>query len=208
MLPNVRSFGKMRSLHNAMSLDQTGQLEEKVRAFISSSDVKEKKQLTEEIIHLLSGTGTVANGSRGGNFDAKKLKVIETYLGMGYNGRNGSNPNNAAAPILEQAYNDILNTYYMEMIVNSTVIEYAGMLYQAADKGLAVAMMPVINAMISLEIKSNKASANLIGDLSAFFSCYSQKNNNLDIFNSVTIKNGKRDRNIREGYRRPIALSV
>ena len=138
-LPDVRSFGTVNSLHTAMELDETGELLQMVTAFAQESNTATRITTVESILYRLCGTDSVAENSRGGEFDAKKLKVIESFMGEGFMGLNGANPNAAAAPILESVYNNIVEMYYFAMI-GSSIKEHMDKLGTATDaKGNTVA---------------------------------------------------------------------
>jgi Ca2+-binding RTX toxin-like protein len=114
--PNVRSYGTVNSLHNAIALDETGRLKAMVEQFVAEEDTEKRVKIVEDIIWFMCDAESVEPGSRGGNVDARKLKVIESFMGQEFMGVNGSNPNSAAAPILNNAYNNLVEMYCFSMI--------------------------------------------------------------------------------------------
>lgn len=115
-LPDVRSYGHVNSLHNAMALDETGVLQGLVEQFVSETDNDTRIRLVQRILDVICETDTVEEGSRGTCFSAKKLAVIEKFMGEDFMGVNGADPNSAAAPILENVYEQIVEMYCFAMI--------------------------------------------------------------------------------------------
>lgn len=75
-LPNVRSIGNVYSLHNAMALDETGELKSLVESFAAEEDVDKRMAIAEQILFFICGANDVAAGSRGAYIDAILLKPI------------------------------------------------------------------------------------------------------------------------------------
>lgn len=115
-MPNVRSFGTVNSLHNAIAMDDTGVLIDLINSFITESDIEKRFTIVEEIIHFICGTEKIAANSRGSYVNAKNLAVIESFMGEDFMGVNGSDPNSAAAPILNRVYTNLVEMYCFAMI--------------------------------------------------------------------------------------------
>lgn len=115
-LPNVRSYGKVNSLHAAIAMDETGELKSLVEDFVSETDNDTRLAIVEDILHFICHTEDVEDGSRGAYVNAKNLAVIEAIMGNGFMGVNGENPNSAAAPILNRVYNNLVELYCFAMI--------------------------------------------------------------------------------------------
>ncbi|HCJ41130.1 MAG TPA: hypothetical protein DHV89_06260, partial [Ruminococcus sp.] len=126
-LPNVAGFGKIHSLHTAITLDTTGTLESMVKAFTESDDNAERRSIVADILVKLSNAESVEPGSRGRNIDAVQMAVIEAAMGETFNGVSGTDPNNAAASVLKDMYNKIVDAYYYSMI-GSTLSKYIGLI--------------------------------------------------------------------------------
>ena len=118
-LPNVAGSGNIPSLHQAMAMDVTGQLKDKVGRFILSYDVAERRQLVESILTQMAGAQNIASNSRGTAIDAKQLQVIEALLGRDYTGTSGANPHASSAPILKELYQKMVDYYYYAMMSSS-----------------------------------------------------------------------------------------
>ena len=115
-LPNVRNYGKVSSLHNAIKSDETGALRELVTSFTDAPNRTERLGYVESILNFICKTDEVADDSRGGIFSAKKLHIIEQFMGEEFVGTTGSVPNSSAVPILESVYSHIVEMYYNAMI--------------------------------------------------------------------------------------------
>jgi Ca2+-binding RTX toxin-like protein len=111
VLPNVRSYGKVLSLHKAIALDSTGKIRSLLIQYMNSTNLTIRRELISEILFELTGAQDIEEGSRGSNFSAKKLHVIEQILGTAFIGQSGPNPNVNAAILLEKCYNSIINLY-------------------------------------------------------------------------------------------------
>ncbi|WP_295086923.1 calcium-binding protein [Ruminococcus sp.] len=143
-LPDIKSMGNAYSLHKAMALDDSGKLVELVNSFAESTNITERNEIIDEIIYKLTGAEEVEEGSRGENISAKKMAALECLLGHDYMGQNGANPNSAAAPLLESAYNVLANMYYCELNAQTNLKDYLSYIYvQAKDdiKSLDISLL-------------------------------------------------------------------
>lgn len=75
----------------------------------------------KKILYFITNANEIVPNSRGGNVDARDLKVIETFMGREFSGVGGANPNSQAAPILKKLYSDIEN-YYLGILFNESNI--------------------------------------------------------------------------------------
>ncbi|MBO5426573.1 MAG: DUF2974 domain-containing protein [Lachnospiraceae bacterium] len=115
-LPDVRSYGNVSSLHNAISSDETGELLTLVESFVNETDNESRLTIVKNILDFMCDADSVEEGSRGDNFSAKKLAIIEKFMGENFMGVNGANPNSVAASILENVYQQIVEMYCFAMI--------------------------------------------------------------------------------------------
>jgi len=120
-LPNVGSIGNMPSLHRAMALDETGRVQELVEAFVASKDMNERLSIVQNLLMILTGAENIEAGSRGANFDAQKLAVLEATMGETFDGTDGSNPNTVASPILLNAYNNLIDMYCCMLLAETSL---------------------------------------------------------------------------------------
>uniref|UniRef100_UPI0031DC1BBD calcium-binding protein n=1 Tax=Klebsiella sp. TaxID=576 RepID=UPI0031DC1BBD len=103
-LPYIRGFGNMADLHTAMSLNP--QLIALVQQFVADPSAAKASGLIEKLLFTWAGVADIAENSRGSYIDARKLAVIETAAGRGYqNTVNGTvNPLSNAAALLQDEY--------------------------------------------------------------------------------------------------------
>ncbi|MCR5234803.1 MAG: hypothetical protein K6E53_13005, partial [Lachnospiraceae bacterium] len=133
-LPDVQAMGSVKSLHTLMQLDETGVLKGYVAQFAGSTDVDEKKELVTKILYFITGADDIVSNSRGGNIDAKQLRVIEQLMGKDFVGTAGPNPVNTAGPILKEMYKDMEDTYYSMLNAQTELKPYMGMMVWKEDE--------------------------------------------------------------------------
>ncbi|MDR2564598.1 MAG: hypothetical protein LBC97_00800 [Bifidobacteriaceae bacterium] len=121
-LPNVRSWGWVPSLHRAVMGDASGRVRELIEGFATAADTAAREALVKELVLSITGADKVALGSRGPNFDARKLAAIEAILGRNFNGVSGPNPNTGAALILEGVWTRLYEIYYCELLYQTRLV--------------------------------------------------------------------------------------
>jgi hypothetical protein len=80
-LPDIRGYGSVYSLQQAMVRDTSGQLKTLVESFVAETNPGNRNTLLEQILFNWTGSNTIDPASRGGNFDARKLSVLEKFYG-------------------------------------------------------------------------------------------------------------------------------
>jgi hypothetical protein len=120
VLPDLHSAGFMHSLHQAMALDETGQLRDAVEAYLRS-DIAGQDAAINNLLFAWAEVEHIAPASRGGSIDARKLTFIEKFMGSNFVGVNGANPNANAAPILNGLYESIKNTLEANIIMQTSL---------------------------------------------------------------------------------------
>ena len=103
-IPNIKASGEMISLREAVY--NNPKLGESVRKYISSTNEAEN----------------IEDGSRGDNFNATKLAILEKFYGRYFEGVAGRNPNAEAAPILENMYAKLLNNLGNALLIDDTIL--------------------------------------------------------------------------------------
>ena len=132
-MPDVNAIGNVASLHTLMQKDTTGRLAEYVNLFAKSDNDNEKSEIITKILYFITGADNISGGSRGGNIDAKKLRVIEMFMGRNFIGTEGSNPVNTAADILNGLYNNIHELYYNLLNAETKLKDYMEMVFIEND---------------------------------------------------------------------------
>jgi Ca2+-binding RTX toxin-like protein len=144
-LPDLHGFGTLYGLRQAMARDTAGTLKGFVTAFVAEAGAAQREALVEQILFRWTGADLVNPGSRGGVMDARLLTVIEAFMGQGFVGLNGTNPNPNAATLLSEAYGQLREWTYAQLNVQSHLAD----LYRLVDfswdaqKGLVGDLAPV-----------------------------------------------------------------
>ena len=107
-LPDLMGFGNMHDLRQAMVRDESGALRGLVEQYAAEKDPSKRGQIFESMVQKWAGVDGVDPGSRGGQMDARQLAFLEKFFGENFNGVDGPNPNNTAAPILKELYADLV----------------------------------------------------------------------------------------------------
>lgn len=116
VLPNLAGTGKVRSLHNAMMVDESGELEALVQKFTAETDYIKRRIIFRDILLKWTDSDKIDSSSRGGLMDAGKLNVLEAFRGEEFVGADSSgNPNSNAAQILNGLYDQLFLYFYSEL---------------------------------------------------------------------------------------------
>ena len=184
-LPDVRSYGTISSLHSAIVNDESGKLKTLVEEFISLNESSDRIKKTEEILSYMCGADDIDDNSRGGIFSAKKLAVIERFMGEEFIGINGSNPNSAAAPILENVYHKLVEMYYMA-IVGSGVSDLLNLMFVVEKDGKKRINADLLNFYMVLGIKYEIVTKDQLVDVCSYLNYYgSNFLNDLSTYNDI-----------------------
>ena len=125
LMPTLRGYGTVASLHFAMSSDNSGTgnlfgLVEDVFELQTSSlftDDSSVMDAVEDIMYRWAGVDGVAVDSRGENIDARQLEFIEEYLGEEFLQRGVySDPGALAALQLEEAFYILQSHIYARLV--------------------------------------------------------------------------------------------
>jgi Ca2+-binding RTX toxin-like protein len=125
-LPDVRSMGKVPSLHAAMAMDESGELTDLVASFVNSLSESEKRGILTNILYKITDAENVAVNSRGAYINARDLHVIESMLGDKFVALNG-NPDANATAVLNKLYSDLSDSYYA-LLVESSISDYLNLI--------------------------------------------------------------------------------
>jgi Ca2+-binding RTX toxin-like protein len=118
-LPDALGSGTLRDLSQAMALDQTGALKGLVGAFMSQADPVQRTNILEQILFQWAGSMGLDPASRGPVIDARRLAVLEAFSGEPFVGGWGPNPAEAARPLLLEAYNELREMVYTELMIQT-----------------------------------------------------------------------------------------
>ncbi len=99
-LPDLRGYGQVRDLQQAMAQDASGQLKDLVSLFANATSTAEREELTQQIIYMWAGVDALDPNSRGVNIDARKLVSLESFIGKDFLVLSDPTQNQAAALVL------------------------------------------------------------------------------------------------------------
>jgi hypothetical protein len=131
-LPDFANIGNLRSLHQAMVRDETGQLKALVKQYEAQALGANRDALLQDILFHWAGVQDVDPGSRATKNqvnaigDARKLVFLESVLGRGYEGiwnRGGGerepNPHQWAAVKLLALYEKVKAYYGIQLDIQT-----------------------------------------------------------------------------------------
>ena len=146
VLPDLQGAGNVSSLRIAMAKDESGQLKKMVLEFLETKDATARDKLFTNIIYKWVGADVVDPDSRGKLMDARQLAVLEKFMGMGFMGTNGANPNANAAPLLQKAYYKLVDRLYAAMASATYLKDIISRVnYKIGESGAVIEFADVIN---------------------------------------------------------------
>lgn len=135
MHEDFTTAGKVPNIKTAIREDKSGNIKGMFEELISSDSILQKRKLLKTILYHITQAFEIEPMSRGGNIDARDLKVVEEFMGRKFVGVDGcSSPNINAAAILKDVYNDIENTYYCILNMYSYLGGYSNAIYDYNDE--------------------------------------------------------------------------
>ena len=168
-LPDVRAMGNVASLHSLMQMDATGTLKDYVQRFAKAASREEKEALVTDMLYFITGATGVAEHSRGGQMDARKLMVVEKFMGRNFVGTQGENPVNTAAPVLNQIYNEIFQMYYCLLNSQTQLADYMNLLCVTEDEnGTKTVHMEMFYAFIDACRQSGADMSDIVGEMGRY----------------------------------------
>ena len=164
-LPDLPGAGNVSSLRVAMAKDTSGRLKKLVSDLVNADDTVNRNQLFAEAVYKWTGADTVDPKSRGNFIDARRLAVLEKFMGTDFAGSNGANPNENAAPLLNKAYRKLMNRLYASIAGNTFLKELVNKVeYNATVESGLVVDLSRIRAEIDEKLAVNPAVGRQILD--------------------------------------------
>ncbi len=178
---NKMTTGNIPNLEKAIIEDD--ELFNLVMEFYMSKNVQMKRYLVKSILYHLADADDIAPNSRGGNMNARDLKVVEAFMGrpfVGYN--NNKNPNSNAAVILKKIYKNLEDDYYILLNTGTIIRDYCNMICEYVDDdGNKVYDMSFLFVAIDLLVCQEYDLKSAIFDIGMYLN-YSDKKNNTHLF--------------------------
>ncbi len=123
-LPNAIGFGNTYSLHQAMAIDASGELQKKVQRFSVELNPEKRRELLREILVLWTGTEGVVAGSRGNQVDATSLSIMESFWGQP---ALQDKPIGAYASSVNEAYVHLEQSVYSQLMASTHMRDLLGL---------------------------------------------------------------------------------
>ena len=169
--------GNVQDLFEAICEDETGELYKLCLEFGETEDVGRKRCCLKKILYFITGASDVPADSRGGNIDARDLKVIEQFMGRGFEGVGGADPNTYAAPVLKDIYNKIEDEYYNVLNMYCGLGGYLNTVYEYEDGiGERKLEWSFLQYLIDSKISRGENVETLVYDLGVYLKSYDDMN--------------------------------
>ena len=135
-LPDLRGYGQVYNLHQAMARDTSGHLKSLVEQFAAESDPVVLNALTTQIIYAWAGVEDKDPLSRAARIiygnpigDARKLYALEAFLGEGYEGTwcwavKDPNPHGPAAAKLLRAFDEFAASITAQLLAQTQLRDF------------------------------------------------------------------------------------
>lgn len=206
-LPDVRSFGKVNSLHVAMVKDMSGQLEKLVREFMAEPDKTKQYNILDSILDILCHVKEKNHFTRDANIEERKIIVVEQIMGRDFIDSTGSIvPNSEAASLINTIYSDIVETYYYSLIGQEVKKYFDCLFMETLDDGTQKINADNFISYVQLDRSIGRMDDVKFGHVITFLAYYCKNQLNdfsalldfRDFFSGISDEDGERiDREVR-----------
>ena len=156
-LPDLKGFGNVHDLHQAMAKDKSGKLKQLLKMAMAENDPATRTAIFEQLLFKWAEVDNVIPTSRGPAIDARRLAISEKFFGQEFKGINVDprNPNDIAAAYLNMSYFGILEMFYTQFMMQTHLKDiYSRLIFKWDPSGMAIkskvnAVIPKLQAMIS-----------------------------------------------------------
>jgi Ca2+-binding RTX toxin-like protein len=123
-LPNLTGYGSVVDLQQAVFLNGSGSLRQLIESFGSEMDDSARRILFESLLFKWTGAEQIDSQSRGQYVDAKKLGVLEKFMGESFVGiwcwgTLDPNPHSHSGPILSAEYDSVFDAMYSQLMLQT-----------------------------------------------------------------------------------------
>ncbi|MDO9226520.1 MAG: hypothetical protein Q7W53_10960, partial [Pseudomonadota bacterium] len=149
-LPDLMGFGNVHDLDQAIVRDAGCALKNLVTQFQNTTDATARAAVFEQLLFKWAGVDGIAADSRGGTMDARRLALLEKFLGQDYTSQYGVNPISQAAPSLNQAYQNLADTFHAQIMAQTHYKAYydaIGIRWDDASQTLAPDVADLITSL-------------------------------------------------------------
>lgn len=173
----IVTAGNIPDIESALANDATGKLAGWIYMFTETQDYAWKRYYLRQILYTLADAQETDPESRGGNIDARKIKVIEKFMGRNFDGTGGENPNAGAASILEEIYCDIEDSYYNILNLYGELGGYLALAYEYEDENQNMKTdYSLIYYVLDARLSTGENIDCLVYDLGSYLKACDEKN--------------------------------
>jgi Ca2+-binding RTX toxin-like protein len=158
-LPDAWGTGTISNLRVAMQLDTSGSLQGLVEAFAAEDDILQRTKLVQEILYKWAGVEQIDIDSRGGyGYDARRLFVLEKFMGEGYLGvyqldYYTADPNNRSVYYLNEAFIQLQERIYAQLMSQTHLKAAYDAIYFNSDSSSEALTAVVDDALLELLVR-------------------------------------------------------
>lgn len=155
------TIGNVPTIQDAIANDETGELLNLYTRFCYADSISDMRFYLKKILYFITEADAIPADSRGGNVDARDLKVIETFAGREFVGVSGSNPNSQAAAILKRLYSDIEN-FYLDTLISESMGAIISNIMFTNDNGVTEYDLTSLKLKIGSTLSSHSSKTDKI----------------------------------------------
>ena len=145
--------------------------------FSMTRSIYEKRSIVREILYKITGADQIETDSRGTNIDARNLHVVEQFMGYEFSGISGSDPNSAAAIIIDDIMKNIEDDYYTMICMYGELGGYMPYILRTSDDdGKEIIDLTLVNAIIQYYADSGRDVESIVYELGIYLKCYDRRN--------------------------------
>lgn len=196
------TVGNVPDITQAVKEDKSGKLSEYLKDFLSETDITKKRYDLKKILYQITGAEGIAPDSRGGNMDARDLKVIEQFMGRDFEGVDGTSPNTNAAAILKNIYENIENDYYNLLNMHGALGGYLGGAPVYEDEDGRKMELSLFYYLLDKKMENGEELGTLLYDTGIYLRSFDRENGTA-YFKEFKEKYGQKE----DGYADDIRLS-
>ncbi|MBM7625088.1 DUF2974 domain-containing protein [Sporohalobacter salinus] len=186
-LPELRGYGNVRSLRQAMLKDD--KLIEYVEEFRAEKDSQKRQEIMDKILFTWTESEDIDPDSRAGRFDARKLNVLESFFGTEFNGVRGKNPIHNVISTLETSYDKLSGMLYSGLMLGTHLKEVnQNIIVSETDNGETYYDFSKVSNVFSKYVKDDRKYAkSLLNEFTKVINSYDleNKSNTLKFYEDI-----------------------
>lgn len=121
---DLKGYGEVQNLREALAQDDSGRLRKHVEAFSAEDDVPARRARMEVLLFEWAGAGDVDPQSRGPHIDGRKLATLEAFLAEDFRQQGSPDPRPNGAAELHKAFDILKNAMYGQLMRQTHLLPY------------------------------------------------------------------------------------